>query len=166
MKSSKRQHNIHAEEPPKKVKYKGVWADTYIDTHSMKENAISLPGIERLAHDLLTWARTDDAYALMEFLEQKGISPQTFSRWLSKYEALKLAHETAKEILGLRREKNVTIGKWKDTMIKNVQGHYSQVWRDEQARQTHLEQAVISKIPDILYLEKMPKTDEVPERED
>jgi hypothetical protein len=161
---SKRQHSTGELEQTEKKAYEGAWADTYINTLSMKETAISIWGIERLSKHLVEWARTEDAFTLTDFFELTGIPHGTFNVWVSRYDILAVAHNTAKELIGARREKNVATGKWKDAMIRPVQGHYSHVWRSEQERQAHLEQSTSAPGTQFVVIEKMPDTKEVPEK--
>jgi hypothetical protein len=140
------------------------WLDTYKNALEMKEVAVSNLMLERIAKAIVEWAGHEKSLCVNEFYIAQGIPPSTWSKWLELSDELRDAYDIAKETIGIRREKGVMLGHYRDTMIKPLQGHYSVDWRNEQARQAHLQQSITNQQlqTKIVIMNDIERTDVVP----
>jgi len=111
------------------------WLDEYQDCFTLKVKPITQAFIERFSTDLVNWAYNDqDALIISQFYLGKGISPQTFYRWVNKYELIKDANEIAKRCIGNRREIGALKKKYSESMILQRQCAYDPEWEADRLR--------------------------------
>jgi hypothetical protein len=140
------------------------WLDEYKNPLEMKSVAISNETLERMAEDLVKWAIETDAIVISKFFLYKGISWQSFYRWIAQCDYLGQAYELAKGIIGVRREEGAITGKLKDSMIMKIHGFYSPEWRQNEERLAQLNKDVNtpSNTPITVEIHASPITDVVP----
>lgn len=102
----------------------------YLDTISFRQKPMSIEGIERLAVELVKWATHDEkAIKIAMFYTQRGIARGDYTNWMERVPALKIAHETAKEIIGNRRELGGLTKKFDAGMVAFSMPQYDEEWR-------------------------------------
>ncbi len=165
------EHNIDTRKVTNKVQKPTEPFFDYLDTFTFKMKPMSIEGIERIASDIVNWARNnDDALKIAQFWNDRGINHQDFYRWMKWSPALKSAHETTMSILGTRREIGAIQKKFDSGMISFTMPFYDEDWKknvewrssmkakeaSEQNNETKI--VVIEKIPDSpLVPNKIPK---------
>ncbi len=119
---------------------KVVWFDYQcIYTGLMKP--MNEAGINRLAEEVTDWARNDvEAFKISQFYLHKGISRKVWLQWCDRYPRLQQANESAKELIGNRRE----IGALKHELnygpIGFTMPFYDAEWKDETVRRAALKE--------------------------
>lgn len=149
-------HSTQVDKPTKKVTYRN--AEEYRDLFTFKLTPAPLSFIEKLASQLIAWARNDkDALVLEEFILNKGISKKVYYAWLPKYPILQNAHEDALAFLSFRREKGGLTRKLDSSMIQKSMPMYCDKWRGLAEWQSKLNsddknqgkiEVIIQQIPD------------------
>lgn len=133
------------------------WLGEYQDCFTFKIKPITQSFIERFASDLVKWAYNDnEALIISQFYLSKGISPQTYYRWINQHSILKEAHETALLCIGNRREIGALKRKFSETMIARRQHAYDSEWNVDKLRnkQDKIDVAVAIKQAEDLSPEK------------
>lgn len=113
--------------------------DEYLNTYSLKMFPANDEFRERLGVELLEWARTkEDALIMEEFFDLRGIRDKDVHRWLNTSEVLREAYETAKRIIGYRREKGALKSDLNAGTVHITMPHYSKVWRETEKWRSEL----------------------------
>lgn len=122
--------------------------------------------IEKKAFELLDQALTDEnMLTLEEFYSPRGISLDTFYKWVKNDETFKKAHSLAKSVIGCRRYKGALQKKLDFKAVNHMQHQYDDAW--DKANKYHAE---LSKKEEdksgteIVVVDRYPKTDTVPEK--
>jgi len=111
------------------------WLGEYQDCFTFKMKPITQSFIERFAADLVKWAYHDkEALIISQFYLGKGISPQTYYRWINQYPALKEAHETSLLAIGNRREIGALKRQFSEAMVTRRQHAYDTEWNADKLR--------------------------------
>jgi hypothetical protein len=161
--ASKVQHSTTKIKDSEKRTKMAHWIDTYKSPLDMKSVAITDTILERLGEEIVQWAYKDpDAFCITEFALKKGIPLTNWYTWLSKYPEFHEAYDMAREILAVKREKGVAFGTYRDSMIKQVHGHYSRIWRDEHKRVADVEKGSSEATTPFVVVPEYPSTDVVP----
>ncbi len=114
------------------------WYD-YMCIYTGSLKPMNAVGIDRLADDIVDWARNDvDALILSEFYLAKGIHGQTWYAWCKRFPRLQLAHDCAKQLIGIRREKGALKGKYNMPMVMWSMPMYDKEWEAETIRRAAL----------------------------
>lgn len=126
--------NTIVQEEPIKV----TWFD-YRDIYTGAMKSMNENGINRLCDEVTDWARNDvDAFKLSQFYLHKGISRKVWLDWCHRWPRLQEATESAKELIGNRRE----IGAIKHELNYGPIGYtmpiYDADWKDETTRRAAL----------------------------
>jgi hypothetical protein len=154
---------IDSEIVEKKNKKITHWVDEYKNPMEMKSVAVSEVTIERFAEDIVKWAHTPNALTISSFPTSRGIHHVTWNRWLKRFPLLMEANDIAKELIGIRREEGVMLGKYRDSMVKPIHGLYSHQWRENEDRLADLANESINPTMQVVVIPDMPRTDIVPE---
>ena len=127
---------ILQKQSPNKLKDQpSPWLDEYQDCFSLKMKPITQTFIERFSTDLVKWAmNNNEALIISQFYLSKGISPQTFYRWVNKYDIIKEANEIAKQCIGNRREIGALKRKYSESMVMQRQSAYDPEWEADRLR--------------------------------
>jgi len=136
-----------------------ITVDGYFDLQTFKMKPISPQFIDQLAEKLIVWVDSDeDALIFEEFFKLTKIYSANFYEWLEKSENLKRAHEYAKSMLAIRREKGGLKRKLDPGMVQASMPMYSKAWKEmtewkaklkeESAAQANNITVVIDKVPD------------------
>lgn len=81
------------------------WYEEYMDCFTFQLKPVNQTFIDRLSLDLVTWAKHDDnALKIAQFFTSKDIPSNTYYDWVTKHPKMKLAHQQALELIGVRRE--------------------------------------------------------------
>ncbi len=117
---------------------KVTWFD-YRDIYTGAIKSMNENGINRLCDEVTDWARNDvDAFKLSQFYLHKGISRKVWLDWCNRWPRLQEATESAKELIGNRRE----IGAIKHELNYGPIGYtmpiYDADWKDETTRRAAL----------------------------
>ena len=98
-------------------------------------------GIERLCHEVTNWASNDPkALKISQFYHAMGIPGRTWRNWCSIFPELKHATETAKEIIGDRREIGALNHELNTQMVAYTMPFYDAEWKDETVRRASLKE--------------------------
>lgn len=86
---------------------KKTWIQQYDEINFMKLHANDR-FIERLAEELINWARHDeDALRISDFHWARNICDDTYYNWVKKFDTLNKAHKLAMNAIASRREKGM-----------------------------------------------------------
>lgn len=138
----KRGKNSHMEKKEKKIK-KSVkpsikshelpknaagW-DQYLSTISWQMCPANDAFYDRLAIELVTWAREkDDAIFVEDFFDIKGIYDKDLIRFMEKNENLRKAYEMALSVIGRRRERRGLTREFAEGLVKFTMPLYDKKW--------------------------------------
>jgi len=141
------------------------WID-YMCIYTGSLKPMNAVGIDRLADDIVDWARNDvDALILSEFYLSKGIHGRTWYDWCKRFPRLQMAHDCAKQWLGIRREKGALKGKYSLPMVMYTMPFYDKQWEDETVRRAALKDVNSeSKSSVTVIMNPVPNSDLVPDR--
>lgn len=107
------------------------WMEDYLDCFTFKMQPVTEAFIERIAADLVHWAKTNpEAIKLSQFYAEKYILDETFRSWCNKYPTLKAARSIAKTFLGNRRESGGLTRKYDPGMVTLSMPNYDTEWKD------------------------------------
>lgn len=105
--------------------------DDYLNMHTFKNTPISIDWLERLAKELIDWARNDKtALKLTRFYTNKGIASDTVARWRKRSKAFDKAHRFAKGIIGDRREDGGLTKKLDSSIVQKTMAMYDSGWKE------------------------------------
>ena len=128
----------------------------YYHIKTMKYHPTTVKFVEQECMRLVEWAELDDSLLIIDFIDTRGYTEETYYDWCRKFDNFKEAHEFAKRRLSSRREKGALNRKYDASTIHKVMGHYSTIWRDEQQIAAKLREDT-SKQNDIkIVIEEMP----------
>jgi len=97
--------------------------------------------LTRLAGEMIDWATNDDdALVLEEFYLMRGISCSVWQKMKKRSQDIEEAHEMAKVLIGMRREKGTIKGKYSDTAVNRTQPAYSPRLREVEEWRSSLKQ--------------------------
>lgn len=106
-----------------------TWLEDYTDLFTFKRKPISYAFVERIAEELVTWAREDDeALKLSQFYLAKGVPHSTFKKLVNDHPALKIARDSAMQFIGNRREIGALKKKLDSGMISSQMAKYDKSW--------------------------------------
>lgn len=141
---------------------------SYRDLLTGKQQPVPKSFLDQLAKELISWAINDkDAIILSQFFYERGIPHATFHSWLRTDSDFKNIYETAKRIIGNRRESGAITRKYEAGMIKASMSMYSDDWKEledyrSEQRQKRDEKTASANIQWVL--EKFPDSKLVPEK--
>lgn len=143
-----------------------IRVDGYFDLQSCKMKPISQNFIDLLVERLITWAdTTEDALVFEEFFMLTKINSSDYYGWLPKHENLKMAHDYAKQVIGIRREKGGLKRKLDPGMIASSMPMYSKSWKELAEWRAKLKEESQNQGNNItVVLEKIPDSKLVPEK--
>ena len=119
-------HNKSEKKGPK------YWMEEYTNLYTQRKHPISILFIERIAEELVLWAKNDkNAFKLSQFYLDKGIPHSTFHYLLGKHKTLKEAYESARLIIGNRREIGAIKNNYNVNMISSRQHAYDPDWKKD-----------------------------------
>jgi hypothetical protein len=120
---------------------KHVWFD-YRNMYTGLMTPMNPDGIKRISTDLVQWAKeSPDAYKLSQFYLERGISKPTWDMWIGRFPELLEAHNTAKMIIGNRRELGALKGELHGSVVSYTMPFYDQEWKDETVRRAALKES-------------------------
>lgn len=141
---------------------KSKWYDQYEDMFTLQMKPINPAFIERLAVEMLEWARTNpNALKIVTFFADKGISAQCYQNWLKKYDFFERAYRQALQLIGARREIGGLKKEYDSGIVRNTMHHFDdQYIKDEEWRAKLRTQASEQDNgTKIVVIERMPETD-------
>ena len=95
-----------------------------------REANVTAREIELFAHELVEWVKTDtDALRIMDFAHKYNIPISTWDRWVHDHPILKQAVQSAKDILGSRRERMI-IERKGEARVDGILIHYLSEYKD------------------------------------
>lgn len=151
----------------KKESKRMKWSDySCIYTGSLKP--INEVGIERLAEEIVCWARDDEeALKVTQFIFKKGISRAQWSKWCAKNPSLLEAHNTAKEIIGNRREIGALNRKFDPGTVNYTMPFYDSEWKAGLEWRASLKEKKddTASGPQIVVMDRIPDSPLVPARD-
>ena len=103
------------------------WED-YLNTNTFQMHPSNGASKERLAVELIEWAKLKTSYKISQFYIDKGIPRDTFYKWAHKHECLMEAYNIALELLGNRREIGAIERKLEPSIIKFTMPLYDKDW--------------------------------------
>lgn len=138
--------------------------DTYMNHLTFTEEILTTTGAEKLARDLVLWARTnEEALKIAQFLAERGINRKTWSRWCEKFQILADANDYALMIIGNRREVGLLTRKFDSQSTTLTMLMYDPEWRQcLQERAKIMHQEGLASGQRIVVIEKFPDSPLVP----
>lgn len=125
-------------------------------------------GIERLSREVVNWAFNDgEALKLSQFLHKMGINERTWRRWCAEFPELKEASQTAKSMIGDRREIGALKHEYNFGVVAYTMPFYDSEWKDETVRRASLKEGLgggDGKVTFQIVTDKIPNSPLVPER--
>lgn len=119
-------------------KVKSHAGDYYYDVFTLRQRPVSWGFKLKLAEDLVAWAQIDEtgkeSLRIQDFYNSRGISHQSYARWLDNCPALKEAHEFALSCIASRRELGALRKRYDAGSVFRSLGHYCKIERNEQER--------------------------------
>jgi len=113
----------------------------YYEMYHLPQKPIPKEFFERLAKDLIHWAKTDyDALKLSKFFSELGIHMKQVDRWKEMHPNFKAAIEMAKQLIADKRFDRVTI----KMDVNPAMILYTQPIYDEEAHAMMHERALLS----------------------
>lgn len=107
------------------------WLEDYMDCFQLKMKPVTQSFIDRLAMELVTWARDDKkALRMSQFYVPRGIHRNTFFRWCDQHPLMKAAKEAALSLIADRREIGAITKKYDTKIIMHTMHHYDSDWRN------------------------------------
>lgn len=96
---------------------------------------------EAISEDLIIWAKKDDSINMCGFCAQLDppLNPQKITEWARECTKFRLAYETAKNMVGARREVNLNKGKLHVKAYDLNATVYDHFLKDEKRMQMELE---------------------------
>jgi len=144
---------------------RSVWLEDYLDAFSLRMKPVTQAFIDRLAKELIEWAVYDDtARVVTKFYIHRGIAPQTFYSWVKKHEVLGNAYALAKEAIGIRREEGALDRTFDASFVRYTMPLYSQDMKKLEEWRSSLREEKATQAPQVVVLDKVPTTSEVPEQ--
>lgn len=163
MKSNKKAIKTTKSTTPVNRKTKVV--EMYKDMFFLREYPISEAFIERLAADMVEWAKKETSLKLTDFFWDMGIHNQVVYRWMEKWPILKRAWEFAGQRIASRREVGAITRKLDPGAIEKFQGmvdpEYKNFLQWKASLATTEKQGTGTVI---VRMEAAPTSDRVPER--
>lgn len=104
------------------------WVDDYISCFGLRTMPATEAFLERIAEELVEWAKRDDSVYLEDFCLLKGFDPTTLWRWEKKNASVSEAYKFAKMAIGSRTYKGALYGKMKESTAHFLMPYYSQTW--------------------------------------
>lgn len=118
-----------------------LWLEDYQDLFSLKTRPVTQGFIERLAHELIEWAKKPDSLVVKDFYNEKHIGVKTFYRWIDKYPEMAAANEYALNRLSSKREIGGLTRKFDPTFAWNSLPKYDPEWREFMQWKSSLKQS-------------------------
>lgn len=108
---------------------KSALFDYYCD-QGLKQQPISLQGLEKLAEEVVEWAFNDEsARKLRPFFNEKGITSRDIKRWSKRSKKFKHAYSMAKAAIGDRREDGGLTNKLNASIVIKGLSKYDDEWK-------------------------------------
>lgn len=165
MKPKTSNHNTVIAKQSKNVKTtlerKPRWYEEYTDLMTLKKHPVHDVYLDRLALELLEWAKNEDNLGITKFLQLKGIPHQDYLRFVARNENLALAHQEVKRYIGARREEGAIRKEFDAGMVYKSLPMYLPEWKENFEWQSNLKQKEIQEQKQtIVVLEKFPEKSE------
>ena len=144
----------------------GQWFDYQCIFTGLKK-PMNKAGIERLCHEVTSWASNDtQALKISQFYHKIGIPGRTWRGWCAVFPELKEAHDTAKEIIGDRREVGAMNHEYNTQVVAYTMPFYDPEWKEETARRAALKEGSNGdgKVTITVVADAIPNSPLVPER--
>ena len=104
--------------------------DEYFDMFHFKQVPVSEGFIDRLFSDLVKEAYNDkEMLTLEDFYLKRGLSPDSYYKWVKKYPQAQRAHDVALLAIGNRRERGGLTRKYDSGLVSQSMAHYSKRWK-------------------------------------
>jgi hypothetical protein len=134
------------------------WYEEYTDLMTFKKHPVHDVYLDRLALELLDWARSEENIGITGFLLKKGIPHQDYLRFVARSKNLALAHDEVKRYFGARREEGAIRKEFDAGMVYKSLPMYSPEWKENFEWQSNLKQKEVQEQKQtIVVLEKFPE---------
>lgn len=138
-----------------------VWPEWKLNLHITPNNA------ERLAQELIIWARKTDAVRATTAYADFGVPEASFKRWAIQFPELGEAWDEVKKIFAEKRERGALEGRYNASIVLATLPLYDKEYMEHRINMATLKaneksgsgQTVVN-----VSMDKMPKTDIVPEK--
>jgi hypothetical protein len=121
---------------------------------------------ERLAHELIVWAKKTEAVRAITALSDFEITQSTFNKWVLQFPELAESWEMVKRIFAEKRERGGLEGRYNPAIVLATMPLYDKDYADHREKMALLKakesgpgQTVVN-----VRMDKMPTTDTVPEK--
>lgn len=116
------------------------WLSEYMDVSLMRLKPVSPAIIDRIASELIDWAKSEDKLTINSFLFHKGIRKKAFYEWIDKYPELQCAHEMFMLKMSDKREVGGLTRKFDPTFAFNSLPMYDPTWKEFMQWKANLKQ--------------------------
>jgi len=129
----------------------------FFDVFTMRLRPINEAWLEKLAKELVEWAKDENSFKFTQFLSDRGLPHTSFYSWIKRSEALAEAHKYTIMTLGARREWGGLSKQLDSSMIKASMPIYDRDWKKLEEWRSDLKQKENdSEKPKIVVIEKFP----------
>jgi len=138
-----------------------VWPEWKLNLHITPKDA------KRLAHELIIWAKQTEAVRVTTAFADFSIPQVTFNKWALQFPELAESWEEVKRIFAEKRERGALEGRYNASIVLATLPLYDKEYMDHRIQMATLKaqeksgpgQTVVN-----VSMDKMPKTDVVPEK--
>lgn len=120
--------------------------------------------LETLAGELLEWARHPETYVFMEVVEVFAISRGMLYEWAKRCEKLKLAMDSARAIIGARRERKALENKLNAAIVMRTMGLYDSDFKEYEKEMRSIGSEDKGSPTINVVMPQMPTTEAVPKK--
>lgn len=107
-----------------------ILLEEYLNLKTLGNEPLSQTGLERMARELVEWARTtEDAVRVEEFSLAHGIPTRVFEAWADRYPLFGEAYAHAMELLGMKSYKKAIHKGLAEPIFKHLQHAYDPAWK-------------------------------------
>ncbi len=103
----------------------------YLSLKTFQYHPLTVKFVEQECVRLVEWAQLENSLVLLDFIDLRGYSEETFYDWCKKFSNFEEAHQFAKRRIGSRREVGAMTRKFDGNFVAKMMGHYSRAWREE-----------------------------------
>lgn len=126
---------------------------------------ISDKEIEKIAIDLIEWAKRDDSVIFSTFATDRDWNPKLLSKWADKNETMREALEIARHMVSARREERGIEGEYNSRIVMGMMPLYNREYREyEEQKAAAQKQENLNPIK--VIIERVPSSDIVPEKKE
>lgn len=135
-----------------------VFLGEYYNLFTRMMSPITKRFLEEEYSKIMEWAQDENSLRMVDYIDFRGYTPETYYEWVKKYPEIKIAHEFALRRIGSRREQGAMIRKFSEGTIHRTLGYYDTIFASETQKLAQMKE---DSTPDIkLIIENFPSPSE------